>query len=71
MFADDTVAAQLDLAADGTLAIARADGETMEGIWTIADGQVVITTDDTQRFTFEDGKLISVENPEYVFVKGE
>ncbi len=70
MFNGDVVAAQLDMAANGTLVLANTEG-SVEGTWTVENGQVIITTDGAAAFTYADGKLVSVENPNDTFVKAQ
>ena len=66
---DGTVAAALQLNADFSAVMQNANNEVKQGTWTIADGKISVTTDETVTFDYVDGNLVSTEQPDYVFVK--
>jgi len=66
---DGTVAAALQLNADFSAVLQNANNEVKQGTWTIADGKISVTTDETVTFDYVDGNLVSTEQPDYVFVK--
>ena len=66
---DGTVAAALQLNADFSAVMQNANNEVKQGTWTIADGKISVTADETVTFDYVDGNLVSTEQPDYVFVK--
>ena len=66
---DGSVAAALQLNADFSAVLQNANNEVKQGTWTIADGKISVTTDETVTFDYVDGNLVSTEQPDYVFVK--